>query len=483
MKCFDHCQPGLITRCLDWLGALPQITRLCSTFWTHQQRFVAAPLGILSRPHRVSTSMPQGDAFSPLGLNALLLAPSLFVVSVLRQGEELVSLLDDRNMLVQTWQRLQYMVRLWNTWLLVLGLIENLQKLKVVRERASLPVPDKSDPLFGCLVMEVRVLGIDFRARQFPKQYTTTVLNRVVEAVARIERIAILRPQGWPLQREYIRSLALSKAAWGWWLRAPPRYVQLIVQHAIQRATARWHGGTSTALRSLLRGFDLDLGFVAGLQAMRYLFAAQAAAQQAGEVVHGGSRWDHRVRDWLLSLGARTVEVRQHHERVWRLGEMEWTFSTWKLRRAAIEHQLREQWRRQLWDRFIRSHRRDASVIGATEEAAYDERTAKAATQMYLRADLHQRRVLEGGSTSLARVAIWNRQRLLRCPWCEVPAAPSWQHLAWACTACRAGRPPRPSTIKQQLLGWPAAVTSAAWSVLQHLGRIRERVLSSRYRE
>jgi hypothetical protein len=78
-KCFDYCQPRLVVRCLDWLGALPQVVQLCMRVWTGQQRYVAAPMGMLCRPHRIGMSIPQGDAFSPLGLNALLLGPLLIL--------------------------------------------------------------------------------------------------------------------------------------------------------------------------------------------------------------------------------------------------------------------------------------------------------------------------------------------------------------------------------------------------------------------
>jgi hypothetical protein len=59
-------------------------------------------------------------------------------------------------MLAKTWQRVHYMVRLWNIGLLVLGLVGNLLKQKVVREGRVLQRPKTQ---IHCLAVSRRRCG------------------------------------------------------------------------------------------------------------------------------------------------------------------------------------------------------------------------------------------------------------------------------------------------------------------------------------
>jgi hypothetical protein len=379
-------------------------------------------------------------------------------------------------MVLRTWARLRFMVRVWNTWLLILGLAENLNKLKIICESAQTPPPDTADPLAAHIAMEVRVLGIDFCARRCLRQSTTTVADRVQQAIRRIERIAVLRFLSWALRRVYIVSLAISKAAWGWWLHGPPRYLQLDVQSAIQKAAAPWHGGTAVPLRCILRGPEMDLGFSSGLGAMRAWL--QARIQLADEVQYVGRKWTRRIETWFAQYGGTITWM--GNQCTWRLGPYEWTPTSWPTQRKLIEHELREVWRRHQWLRFVTSRREDACALREHGEDAYPQEACRIARELYLRADTHQRRVLEGGAVSFATLAVWRKRRGLQCPCCGYTGRPDWPHTAWHCDINWHHRPRQPATMLQRWLGWPSSRDAAASQVLQHLGAVRQLVLSYR---
>ena len=164
-----------------------------------------------------------------------------------------------------------------------------------------------------------------------------------MQAVSRINRISALRFLGWALQRTYIQTLAMSKAAWGWWLRAPPQHVQHLLQTAIQRVAAVWHGGTAVPLRALLRGPQLDIAFTSGLWALSAWLAARAALNNV-ERGCTGSRWRRRVEAWLATLGGHVLW--QGDYCTLHLGQLRWTPEVWLGCQMQVEHELRESWRR-----------------------------------------------------------------------------------------------------------------------------------------
>ncbi len=73
-----------------------------------------------------SQSIPQGDSFSPVGLNALLLAAVLQLEFSLEQGETMVTILDDRNAVVKKASRMETMINHWTHRCDILGLKENI---------------------------------------------------------------------------------------------------------------------------------------------------------------------------------------------------------------------------------------------------------------------------------------------------------------------------------------------------------------------
>jgi hypothetical protein len=114
---------------------------------------------------------------------------------------------------------------------------------------------------------------MDFKARRCISQHTDTARKRMADALVPLERIAVLKFLGRRVQYTYTRHLVISQAAWGWCLHAPPTYEQLAFTRSLQRAAME---RTAIPLRRILRRHELDLGFMAGLGAVRHYFLACA---------------------------------------------------------------------------------------------------------------------------------------------------------------------------------------------------------------
>ena len=125
-KCFDMLHPELVLAHLQihqWPDSLLSLLR---QIWCGQRRWME--LGHLSagNAEAVSTSMPQGDPLSPLGLIVTLAEA---VQSVSNAGYTQSVFLDDRLLVAATVKQLLQCWRLWKSWSCRLGLVENDDKV------------------------------------------------------------------------------------------------------------------------------------------------------------------------------------------------------------------------------------------------------------------------------------------------------------------------------------------------------------------
>jgi hypothetical protein len=168
----------------------------------------------------------------------------------------------------------------------------------------------------------------------------------------------------------------------------------------------------------------------------------------------------------------------------WKMGDITWHAGEWEAKRGKVEHLLREAWRKQTWESFKASKRREVDIFRATGELGYSEARSDGARKLYRACGTtaSARKVMEGGAISTQIVNIWRGEReKLGCPFCgNATVVPCWTHLAWECTGCADGRPRRPISVMQQRWGWPltAKVTIYDKLVLQYLGLLRLLVLA-----
>ena len=85
-KAFDRTDPEVATRALSAKGLPAHWARLLRTVWLGQHRCVELAAQTQGVWQAVSSSLPQGDPFSQVGLTAILAAPT----------KDVANLLDDR---------------------------------------------------------------------------------------------------------------------------------------------------------------------------------------------------------------------------------------------------------------------------------------------------------------------------------------------------------------------------------------------------
>lgn len=166
----------------------------------------------------VSSSLPQGDALSPLCLVAILAVVEQNVATEVQAATgtqmQQVTFLDDRNLIAKGAQMARSCVDAWATISAQVGSKENPNKFKICPGN-NVTHSSLQDFALEQIVQTVRILGVDFTSN--PRSADRPVAaQRLQEATALVRRIGSL-PHGVFRRRRLISSLALSKACWGIW--------------------------------------------------------------------------------------------------------------------------------------------------------------------------------------------------------------------------------------------------------------------------
>ncbi|CAL1150457.1 unnamed protein product [Cladocopium goreaui] len=204
-----------------------------------------------------------------------------------------------------------------------------------------------------------------------------------------------------------------------------------------------------------------------------------AAGFDETHIVQG--TWLGTVRSWLQSLN-------WHEEAAWTWihpdiqFRLDWTQPIDENTKQREHHALREAWRRQQFQQFLSSGRRDATAV---QGSVYQEARAKLTRQTYQSSNTHSRACLIGAVVSDARLDRIRDPNTAPapCKWCASGNVPTWDHLAWDCPAFAATRTSPLHDLLQRVLGWPTGRNEQVdAAILTHLGCVRERVLDRRYR-
>ena len=475
-KCFDTVDPRIGIKCLEYLGCPKEILFALTSVWS-QERWLCFRRDCLPQPVQVDTSIPQGDAISPLTLLAVLTGLTGRVLQARPEPHTLVTFLDDRNMVAKT---PELAARLWDTWKQLspkVGLKENEEKIQIVARQAAFKprlIAAGFDETH--IVQGARVLGVDFTAR-LGAAHKPSQDARLQDARLRVERIGLL-PVTASLKAFLVSSLAITKAAWGAWLKplsAKP------LSTCIRKTTGGSHIAGSPNLFYMLSGHRLNLNFAAGFGA--YIHLAPIVRENPRRWPNAATRgtWLGTVRSWLQSLN-------WHEEAAWTWihpdiqFRLDWTQPIDENTKQREHHALREAWRRQQFQQFLSSGRRDATAV---QGSVYQEARAKLTRQTYQSSNTHSRACLIGAVVSDARLDRIRDPNTAPapCKWCASGNVPTWDHLAWDCPAFAATRTSPLHDLLQRVLGWPTGRNEQVdAAILTHLGCVRERVLDRRYR-
>jgi hypothetical protein len=449
------------------------VSKLISGVWQRQCRWMEVQGNVHSVPCTVSTSMPQGDGWSVIGMNAVLAGPLTDLKARFPAARQ-STFMDDRSWSTSTAELTVQVGAAWRAWSATLGLQENRRKEQfshrtgagrraLIAEGVDAAMVKVSPLILGCHLQPARRVQLQQRER-----------DRLDTTSARLRRIALL-PLPALARRPFVAGV-LSGALWGWVARRPPKADMGRVAAAVHRAL-RMPKQASPFLFELLAGHSMSVTYRT-VEAQLTAAARRVAKRQAEPGDWDGGGWSAVLRHWMQEWG--WIEAaggwRWHHpttQGVLRLrpGEMD--------PMDKFKHELRESWRATAYGSWQRQARNDSFQC---RDVVYDSRRLKAAAAA-LRADPALLPVLTGATMS---PAAWqsSRQEDLRCPGCGQHGAGDLMHLLWHCPASAGGRPQAaPADRLQARLGWPPVpdAAGAALDILTWHKEVRRCILVHRW--
>ena len=276
-KCFDNVHPSLAIATLKRKGLSPVWCSLVSHIWQNQRRWLQLGRATAASADKVSASLPQKDALSPLAL-VLLLADTAAKVEAV-QNVTTSMYVDDRAICSSDARQLQHCIQMWRDTSRALGLKENEAKTNYVcftaAQKQSLE-REGVDP--KCVKEQIRVLGIDVTPTSGHE--SETMLKRCEDGLAILNRLAYC-PIGREVRRALYRSRVIPLITWGAWLKPLPASVAKEVSR-LYRSLSRGHPMGSKPLRTILEGHHADPTFSCLQQSIQ-------AAQRAHKFRH--LRW------------------------------------------------------------------------------------------------------------------------------------------------------------------------------------------------
>ncbi|CAE7724263.1 unnamed protein product [Symbiodinium sp. CCMP2592] len=311
----------------------------CADWLSQQHRWLSWRSAVSEHAAWAGSSLPQGDALSPVGMIAYMSAVAKALTRV-HPSVHRSFYLDDRNLAGRDAGEVLDAVSFAEGWSGRLGLQENYAKLKVVaRDPAQRPQAE---------AQSVRV-ALEYASR--------LVLSRLFRHHKRLLFRQIVVPKfcfGW------LTFHTLGRESSAFWTKF--------------RRAAECHRQAAVPLLRLLEGHFSDCRFTAGQQAFSALWwVASRGFLQYWRPVAEGFTWQGRIRSFLCSLGwAETGPWSWHHHA---LGALHFGQRSVRDRRRGL-HLLRESWRRSQ----LRT-RRDS--IGLRAHLQYDELQVKATSRFY----------------------------------------------------------------------------------------------------
>lgn len=98
---FDHTHPKLVTNLLRHIGLPDSVVEFLEMVWTNQLRYIQFDSVTSEYPEHVSSSLPQGDAWSLIGMVLTVASPSKDIINQV-QGLALFAVVGDRTFTART---------------------------------------------------------------------------------------------------------------------------------------------------------------------------------------------------------------------------------------------------------------------------------------------------------------------------------------------------------------------------------------------
>lgn len=154
-------------------------------------------------------------------------------------------------------------------------------------------------------------------------------------------------------------------------------------------------------------------------------------------------------------------------------GDSRFCMTQWKQTFKTLAHQLREVWRRALFNSFLSHSRRDSRSLNAAG-VRDNEQQVTLTRKIYFSASSDERAVLSGAANSSAVYQkIQAGQVTNHCPWCSGATVADWDHVWWECPCLCSGRPTRPHDPLADRLGWSIGSNSEAKHLIRYMAEVR----------
>ena len=389
---FDCVSPTLATHAFARLGMPSNIANVLTSMWTNQQRY----LQLLGHTHlsaqHVDGSLLQGDAWSMIALNAVLLAP-LLDTQVKCPDIEQVLYVDDRTITSKSLDSLSQAIDNWTAWSRKLGLVENRNKMQLFQNTEAGFRAICEAGFQDVATKSPTVLGASFAGRKIRK--INDFEKRKVEKAEQVAMKCKYLPTSPDRNLRIATVTAGGQARYGWALRRP-NITTFKGLKKIYSQIAREHSHASPDLRTLFRGHMADPRFMCSLDQITAAYRAAATSNQPP------LPWNSKGPRFRLLIAA-LREYGWHTDSPWVFSHpkldltisLDPAHSTFPECQPALEHALRESWRCSLFSAWKRSKRRDAHACKDIEYNSERCRLARLAAR-----DRDARVIMSGGFIS-----------------------------------------------------------------------------------
>eukprot|EP00439_Symbiodinium_sp_Y106_P038428 s5766_g4.t1 len=457
---FDYIDAQAVTQAMMQLGIPARLAQVLCEQWTNQKRLLQWRRSTCPTTLRTDIAVPQGDPMSPLALNICMYAGLRFVEKT-APAEQTCRMqqvyMDDRTWTASSPALLTRTLHAWYRFSELAGLCENPDKTQLIcaterRKRALHRHLCTQPDLRSKVCQQACVLGciIGKSKACHPKE-----AERLKAATQICEKIAVL-PVAHRVKLAEIRTLVMSKAAYGW-IAKRPSVTQCARLDRASRGSSKAFAQGPIPLHNLLEGATTCLDVVVGSKQvslwLKRQFRENWSPQQCRDSIIA-----NEARDWLRKTGWEPTRNGWQHPDL--RDKLDTRFGlirgrVWdEVARKKVAHLTREGWRATQWKAFTTSTRREAREL---RNFPYDEQRFSHVRATAALTEGATLAILYGSSVSPA--AFVKRAgmdaALGRCPFCGSDNA-FHKHLFWECQE-------RPKHLQkfqardalQARLGWP----------------------------
>lgn len=266
-KCFDRIDPQTTVGMLEALGANRRLTTMLRHAWQDKRRWMTIGKSATTQPRKVRSSMPQGDACSPLALNAIM-SRGLTVFEtrarekdIPKQEYQQYTYLDDRSYTTKSTKHVKQIRQIWIDLVADLEGEENVDKAALLAKTFDQGrAIEEDEELKPIAVRSLRLLGVDLLRNHSEGCSRHTWRKRFTQAKEVIQK-ASEAPIGHGLRRTLLAATAAIRATWGTWLQVITNTQCEEFRKAVQKTLWGFDRESSVELTAMFTGHWLDLRY------------------------------------------------------------------------------------------------------------------------------------------------------------------------------------------------------------------------------